>query len=70
MTSECRECQEIKPQFVQSQGNCLIKSTQPFEKLYLDFKGPLPSTTKNRYFVTTVLLMNTHVFCSHSHVVT
>ena len=27
MASECRECQEIKPQFVQSQGSCLIKST-------------------------------------------
>ena len=54
MTSECRECQEIKPQFVQSQGSCLIKSTQPFERLNLDFKGPLPSTTKNRYFLTII----------------
>ena len=54
MTSECRECQKIKPQFVQSQGSCLIKSTQPFERLNLDFKGPLPSTTKNRYFLTII----------------
>ena len=54
MTSECRECQEIKPQFVQSQGSCLIKSTQPFERLNLDFKGPLPSTTKKHYFLTII----------------
>ena len=54
MTSDCRECQEIKPQFVQSQGSCLIKSTQPFERLNLDFKGPLPSTTKNHYFLTII----------------
>ena len=54
MTSECRECQEMKPQFVQSQGSCLIKSTQPFERLNLHFKGPLLSTTKNRYFLTLI----------------
>ena len=54
MTSECRECQEIKSQFVQSQGSCLIKSTLPFERLNLDFKGPLPSTTKKRYFPTSI----------------
>ena len=68
MTSECRECQEIEPQFVRSQGSCLIKSTQPFERLTLDFKGPLPSTTKTVIFQ--LLLMNIHDFRSHSHVVT
>ena len=54
MTFECRECQEIKHQFVQSQVNCLIKSTQPFERLNLDFKDPLPSTIKNRYFLAII----------------
>ena len=40
-----------KPQFVQLQGSCLIESTQPFERLNLQFKDPLLSRTKNRYFL-------------------
>jgi len=32
----------------------LIKATQPFERLNIDFKGPLPSTDKNVYFLTIV----------------
>ena len=39
---------------VQCQGNCLIKSIQPLEKLNLDFKGLMPSTTKNHYFLTII----------------
>ena len=54
MTANCKECLEIKPQFVHSDGTHLIKATQPFEKLNLDFKGPLPSVSKNRYFLTIV----------------
>ena len=54
ITSECRECLEMKPQFVLSQGSCLIKLTQPLERLNLDFKGLLPSTTKSRYFLTII----------------
>ena len=30
----------------------LIKSTQPMERLNIDFKGPLPSATQNKYFLT------------------
>ena len=54
MTANCKECLEIKPQFVHSDGAHLIKATQPFERLNLDFKGPLPSVSKNRYFLTIV----------------
>ena len=32
----------------------MINSTQPFERLNLDFKGPQPSTIKNRYFLTII----------------
>jgi hypothetical protein len=53
MTANCRICAEVKPQFVRSSGQ-LIKATQPFERLGLDFKGPLPSTTNNRYILTVV----------------
>ena len=32
----------------------LIKRLQPFERLSTDFKGPLPSKTKNHYIFTVV----------------
>ena len=53
MTANC-ECLEIKPQFVHFDGAHLIKATQLFERLNLDLKGPLPSVSKNRYFLTIV----------------
>lgn len=32
----------------------MIKATQPFERLSIDFKGPLPSVTRDRYILTVV----------------
>ena len=32
----------------------LAKATQPFERLSLDFKGPFPTSTKNRYMLTVI----------------
>ncbi|XP_054267292.1 uncharacterized protein LOC128989427 [Macrosteles quadrilineatus] len=53
MTSACQTCAEVKPRFHQFQGK-LIKATTPFERLNIDFKGPLPSTTRNRNLLTMV----------------
>lgn len=53
MTSQCRICAEIKPRFVKQQGT-LIKATTPFERLNIDFKGPLPTNTQNRYILTII----------------
>ena len=53
MTAECPTCAEIKPRFNRTQGK-LIKATQPFERLNIDFKGPLPSATRNKYLLTVV----------------
>lgn len=53
VTRNCRACAEIKPQFIRHTGS-LIKATQPFERLSLDFKGPLPASTSNRYLLTIV----------------
>ena len=50
----CRVCSEIKPRFYTPPVASLVKATQPFERLSLDFKGPLPSTSKNRYLLTIV----------------
>jgi len=54
MTSACRICAECKPRFCKPEPSHLIKATQPFERLNMDFKGPLPSVDKNVYFLTIV----------------
>lgn len=43
---------ELKPRFNKPQDMHLIKVTTPFERLDLDFKGPLPSQVKNKYILT------------------
>lgn len=53
VTASCPICAEIKPRFMRSSGT-LIKATVPFERLSMDFKGPLPSSTQNRYILTVV----------------
>lgn len=52
VTSQCKECSMVKPQFVRKNDSVLIKSTQPFERLNVDFKGPIPSSKK--YMLTIV----------------
>ena len=49
MIASSRIC---KPRFIRSNDNKLVKATQPFERLSIDFKGPLPSSTNNKYFLT------------------
>ncbi|KRX71378.1 Retrovirus-related Pol polyprotein from transposon 17.6 [Trichinella sp. T6] len=54
MTNSCRLCAELKPRFFKGDLGKLIKATAPFERLSIDFKGPLPSTSSNRYILTVV----------------
>ena len=54
VTKSCRVCAECKPRFYKTEHTPLIKATQPFERVSVDFKGPLPSVSKNRYFLTVV----------------
>ncbi|XP_024080601.1 uncharacterized protein LOC112126213, partial [Cimex lectularius] len=49
----CSICAEVKPRFMRTKGT-LIKATSPFERLNMDFKGPLPSKSKNRYLLTII----------------
>ena len=51
---KCITCAEVKPHFYKPENNCLIKATQPMERLNIDFKGPLPSSSKNIYFLCIV----------------
>ena len=45
--ANCRICAELKPNFYKSQNNSLIKATGPMERCSIEFKGPLPSASKN-----------------------
>ena len=59
----CVTCAEVKPQFYKPEGNVLIKATQPMERLNIDFKGPLPSTSRNTYFLCVVDEFSRYPFC-------
>ena len=52
ITNSRQICAENKPRFYKPPQVTLEKTTQPFERLKLDFKGPLPSKTQNKYMVT------------------
>ena len=54
VVTNCKICAEIKPNFCKTPESHLIKATQPMERLSIDFKGPLPSTSKNKYMLTVV----------------
>ncbi|KRZ72456.1 Retrovirus-related Pol polyprotein from transposon 17.6 [Trichinella papuae] len=54
ITTSCRVCAELKPRFFKGDSGKLIKATAPFERLNIDFKGPLPSASSNRYILTVV----------------
>ncbi len=49
MTKACRVCAENKPRFYSPVQSHLVKATQPFERLNIDFKGPLKSNNQNVY---------------------
>jgi len=43
LTSSCNVCASVKSRFYKKQEGHLIKATSPFERLNIDFKGPIPS---------------------------
>ena len=47
--STCTACANLKPTFCQREEVGLIKATQPLERISLDFKGPLKSSTRNTF---------------------
>ena len=54
VVSQCRVCAHIKPNFFRPTNPPLIQAKKPFDWLSIDFKGPLPSTTVNKYLLTVV----------------
>lgn len=54
MTSRCPVCCECKPQFHRPEKVPLVKATQPFERINIDLKCPLPTNNGNKYFLMVV----------------
>ena len=53
LIENCPTCAKIKPRFIKPYAK-LIKATSSFERLNMDFKGPLPSNTQNKYLLTII----------------
>jgi hypothetical protein len=54
VVSQCRVCAELKPNYYRPKNPPLIKAMAPLDRLSIDFKGPLPSCTQNKYVLTVV----------------
>ena len=68
--NSCQICAELKPRFYRADTGTLIKATKPMERLSVDFKGPLPSSSKNTYILTVVDEYSRFPFafpCSNMH---
>ena len=50
----CKICAEVKPVFLCQKYVVLIKSTQSLKRLSIDFKGPLPSSSANKYLLIVI----------------
>ena len=52
--TSCRICAKLKPQFYRPAEGTRIKATGPMQRIIIDFKGPLPTATRNRYLLVIV----------------
>lgn len=50
----CRVCAELKPRFVSTTPGTLVSATKPMDRLSVDFKGPLPSRSNNKYMFVAI----------------
>lgn len=53
--SQCQVCAKLKPRFYKPSQCQLIKSTSPFERISIDFKGPLPRSALGNVYILTVV---------------
>ena len=55
VSGSCQSCLYLKPKFCTGQKGTLINAIHPFQRLSIDFKGPLPvSQNGNRYLLTVI----------------
>ena len=52
--TNCSVCAKLKPSFYRPSNPPLVKATQPMERISIDFKGPLPTVSANKYILTVV----------------
>lgn len=52
--SQCSICSQIKPRYFRPPVSSLIRSLHPFDRISVDFIGPKPSSTKNKYLLVMV----------------
>ena len=53
--AQCHVCCQLKPKFFKpTMTATLIKAMYPMDRLSIDFKGPLPSVSSNKYMLTIV----------------
>ena len=53
--SDCQICAELKRRFFKkTTAGELIKALHPMDRLSIDFKGPLPSSSRNKYLLVIV----------------
>jgi hypothetical protein len=51
---ECKACAELKPQFFKPPAGRLITATRPWERLSMDFVGPLPTSNSLKFILVVV----------------
>lgn len=54
IVSSCSTCRRLKPRFLRPNNARLIHSIRPFDRISIDFKGPLPSSSRNKYLFIVV----------------
>ena len=55
VASRCSVCAKWKPQFFKPPDEKLIKATTAFERLNIDFKGPLPMSSSGKQYILTIV---------------
>lgn len=54
VAQSCHSCALLKPRFLRINGT-LIKAIAPFQRLSIDFKGPLPVSSKGNQYLLTII---------------
>ena len=52
--SQCVICSELKPTFFRPPAGKLVRAMKPFDRISVDFTGPKPSISKNKYLLVMI----------------
>lgn len=54
VVKKCETCARVKPRYFKGTQGEVVRASRPFERLAIDFKGPMSNSTGNRYLLTVV----------------